>query len=119
MTNTQNTKPYNLEDRTLCFALDVREFTKKVRQTVPNMEYTKQLIRSSASVGANYIEANESLGKKDFVMRMRICKKEAKESRYWLELIDADASLKQERLKLQNESTELIKIFAAIVQKSV
>ena len=108
-----------MEDRTLIFALNVRELTKKLRQTISNLEYSKQLIRSSASVGANYIEANESLGKKDFAMRIRICRKEAKESRYWLRLIESDTEQEMENKRLQDETTQLIKIFTAILQKSV
>ena len=79
-----NSKPYDLEERTLAFAKAVRAFVKDLPNNLANMEDGKQLVRSSGSVGANYIEANESLGKKDFKMRIKICRKEAKESRYWL-----------------------------------
>ena len=78
----ENTKQYDLEDRTLVFARRVRTFVKKLRNTITNIEDGKQLIRSSGSVGANYIEANEALSKKDFIMRIKICRKEIKESRY-------------------------------------
>jgi four helix bundle protein len=81
-------KQYDLEDRTFNFAKDVREFVRQIPRTIANIEDTKQLVRASGSVGANYIEANESLSKKDFLMRIKICRKEAKESRYWLRLID-------------------------------
>jgi four helix bundle protein len=81
---TKNSKKYDLEDRTLEFAKRVRAFVKNLRKTIGNIEDGKQLIRSSGSVGANYIEANESLSKKDFILRIKICRKEAKESRYWL-----------------------------------
>lgn len=84
----QNAKQYDLEKRTLQFAKDVRNLVKKVQKTISNIEDGKQLIRSSGSVGANYTEANESLSKKDFIMRIMICRKEAKESEYWLQLID-------------------------------
>ena len=85
-----------------------------------NIEDGKQLIRSSGSIGANYIEANEALSKKDFVMRIKICRKEAKESRYWLKLvnIDGDKELEQDRKVLENEARELTHIFGAIVTKS-
>ena len=82
MTKIQNSKPYDLEDRTLAFAKRVRAFVKKLRKTIANIEDCKQLIRASGSVGANYIEANESLSKKDFIMRIKISRKESKESRY-------------------------------------
>jgi four helix bundle protein len=77
-------------------------------------------VRASGSVGANYIEANESLSKKDFLMRIKICRKEAKESRYWLQLIDAGADSRIEKLRLElvQEATELTSIFGAILRKS-
>jgi four helix bundle protein len=84
------------------------------------MEDGKQLVRASGSVGANYIEANEALSKKDFQLRVKICRKEAKETRYWLKLVDAGErdSLEADRMNLIAESTELMKIFAAIMHKS-
>jgi four helix bundle protein len=78
MTET-NTKEYDLEKRTFEFAKKVRLFVKSLTKSVANMEDGKQLIRSSGSVGANYIEANESFSKKDFFLRIKICRKEAKE----------------------------------------
>ncbi len=87
-----SSKQYDLEDRTFEFARDVRAFVKVLPKTLSNIEDGKQLIRSSGSVGANYIEANESLSKKDFIMRIKISRKEAKESQYWLKLIDIDKS---------------------------
>lgn len=120
MTETQNSKHYDLEDRTFLFAKNTRTFVKKLQKTLANIEDSRQLINSSGSVGANYIEANESLSKKDFVMRIKICRKEAKESRYWLRLLDLDndASLEKECLKLIREAEELTKIFGSILIKS-
>jgi four helix bundle protein len=120
MTKTQNTKTYDLEDRTLEFAKRVREFVRKLSRTIANIEDGKQLIRSSGSVGANYIEANEALSKKDFVMRVKICRKEAKESRYWLKLVNIDGKKEIERDRdiLEKEACELTHIFGAIVTKS-
>ncbi len=113
-------KKYDLEKRTFEFAKSVRAFVKKLPQTVCNKEDVKQLVRSSGSVGANYIEANESLSKKDFRMRIKISRKEAKESGYWLRLLETgnDAELDRKRNGLAQESTELMKIFGAILQKS-
>lgn len=85
--------------------------------TISNIEDSKQLIRSSGSVGANYIEANESLSKKDFVMRVKICRKEAKESIYWLRLVGVDAKNEKQRAALENEATQLMKIFGSIIEK--
>jgi len=130
MSKTENTKlktmkesrtnQYDLEDRTFIFAKDVRTFAKQIPKTPPNLEDTKQVVRASGSVGANYIEANESLSKKDFLVRIKICRKEAKESRYWLRLIDAgdDSTAKRDRDDLVREATELTSIFGAILRKS-
>ena len=111
---------YDLEDRTFEFAKKVRIFVKKLRKTIANIEDGKQVIKSSGSVGANYIEANESLSKKDFIMRIKICRKEAKESRYWLRLIDTNDEPEQETEQkyLIKEAGELMNIFGAILQKS-
>jgi len=109
-----------LEQRTLEFAKRIRSFVKKLPRTAGNTEDGKQLIRSSGSIGANYIEANESLSKKDFILRIKICRKEAKESRYWLLLVDVGGSqeLEQARQSLVKEATELMKIFSSIMRKS-
>ena len=79
-----------MEERTLKYAKRVRIFVKQLKNNIANIEDGKQLLRASGSVGANYIEANESLSKKDFVMRIKICRKEAKESSYWLKLVDTE-----------------------------
>ena len=73
-------KIYDLEERTYQFALDVRLFISKVPKTIANIEDGKQVIRSSGSIGANYIEANEKVGEKDLRYRLRISRKEAKET---------------------------------------
>jgi four helix bundle protein len=80
MLESQNTaaatdRRFDLEERTFAFAKRVRGFVKQLPRTVCNVEDVKQLVRSSGSVGANYIEANEALGRKDFLMRIRICRK--------------------------------------------
>jgi four helix bundle protein len=88
--------------------------------TLANIEDIKQVVKASGSLGANYIEANEALSKKDFVMRIKIPRKESKESRYWLRLVDTGEpnELEQERQTLIQESTELMKIFGSILRKS-
>ena len=82
MAETPNHGSYNLEDRTYEFARRVRAFVKRLPRTVCNAEDVKQVVRSSGPVGANYIEANKALGKKDFRMHIRISRKEAKETKY-------------------------------------
>ena len=113
-------RPYSLDERTELFAREVRALVKRLPRTLANSEDARQVVRSSGSVGANYIEANEALSKKDFAMRIKISRKEAKESGYWLRLVDAgpDESLAGECLRLNNEAGELVKIFAAILAKS-
>lgn len=120
MTETNKTKKYDLEERTLEFAKKVRRFVRKLPKTTANIEDGKQLIRSSGSVGANYIEANEALSKKDFGMRIKICRKESKESAYWLILIvDGNSDeFREEGLSLREEAIELKKIFSSIIEKS-
>ena len=90
---------YDLEERTFQFAKRTREFLKKVPRTAANLRDGNQLINSSGSVGANYIEANEAISDKDFLHRIKISRKEAKESRFWLRLIfvGGDAALETER----------------------
>ncbi|MEA3475615.1 MAG: four helix bundle protein [Candidatus Cloacimonadota bacterium] len=111
---------YDLEERTYKFSKRVRIFVKKLPRTIANIEDGKQLIKASGSVGANYIEANESLSKKDFVFRIKICRKEAKESAYFLRLIKETnpKELENEALALYNEAIELKKIFSSIIGKS-
>ncbi|MBU1131721.1 four helix bundle protein [Patescibacteria group bacterium] len=107
-------KIYDLESRTLLFAKAVRNFVKALPYNMVDNEYAKQVIRSSGSIGANYIEANESLGKKDLIMRARIAKKESKETIYWLKLIDVN---NEEKNNLIQEATELMKILGSIIEK--
>ena len=110
---------HDLEERTLNFAKQVIAFVGVLRPSVANIEIMKQLVRSSGSIGANYIEANEALSKKDFSMRVKICRKEAKETRYWLQLIETDGQeFTARKLALFNEATEITKIFGAIVEKT-
>ena len=121
MTNDQNSKRiYDLEERTFEFAKSVRLFVKTLPKSIGNIEDCKQLIKSSGSVGANYREANEALSKKDFVFRIKISRKEAKESIYWLRLIHESNRLpnSEEAEGLIQEANELKKILSSIVQKS-
>lgn len=111
-------KKYDLEDRTFLFTKNVIVYVDKLQRSLTNIEIGNQLMRSANSVGTNYIEANESLNKKDFLMHIKICRKEAKETRYWLNLSAPDEEYSDIKAHLINESTELIKIFAAIIRNS-
>jgi four helix bundle protein len=118
MFKTQNSKPYDLRERTLRFAKMLRNYVRNLQKTLSNIEDSKQLIKASGSVGANYIEAEEALSRKDFVMRIKISRKEAKESGYWLELTEPKEDQVMEKQNLIKEATELTKIFGSIVEKS-
>ena len=113
-------KPFDLEERTLHYSKDIIWLLNNVPKSLSNIEIAKQLIRSAGSVGANYIEANDNLGKKDFANRIRICRKEAKESRYWFKLIaSANLDFEKETSGLIQEATELMNIFGAILKKTI
>jgi four helix bundle protein len=116
--NGSGAKPFDLEERTFLYAQRVRAFVKGLPRTVCNYEDVKQLVRAFGSVGANYIEANEGLGKKVFLLHLRISRKEAKESRYWLRLVDTTGNVELEHIRVQllQESTELLKIFSAMLR---
>ena len=108
-----------LEDRFFTYAKKVRDFCRHIKWDVINVEYVKQLIRASGSVGANYTEASDDLGKADERMKIRIARREAKESIYWLNLIltyDKD-ELEIERAALIDEGTQIRKILSAILIK--
>ena len=113
-------KQYDLEERTEKFASEVIHLCKEITRNTINIELVRQVVRASGSVGSNYIEANEALSKKDFFNRIKICRKEAKESRYWLKLIFQGCPEFEVKIKpLIQESTELMNIFGAILKKSV
>jgi len=120
MAEDRPTPRFDLEQRTYEFAKRVREFVRGLPRTICNIEDVKQLARSSNSVGSNYIEANEALSKKDFRMRIKICRKESKESAYHLRLLDTrgNQELDKERDRLVQEGYEFVKIFNAILKSS-
>ncbi len=119
MTNNSNNKVFDLEERTLNFAKNCFNLSKIIPNTIETIEYKKQFIRSTGSVGANYREANEAISKKDFLHRLRISRKESKESKYWLELLlHGNQNFSQDIQPLIQESFELVKIFSSIIDKN-
>jgi len=111
-------KKYDLEERTEQFTKDVIQLCKKLSKNTINFELISQTVRASGSVGANYIEANEALSRKDFFNRIKICRKEAKEARYWLKIIvSSNPELEKETDSLIQEATELMNIFGSIVRR--
>ena len=121
--NGQSTEPtkvrkYDLEERTHRFSKTVRNFVRTLPPSIANNEDSKQLIRSSGSICANYMEAAEAVSKKGFLNQIKICKREAKESWHWLDCLDVGQSpetLKEHQSLLQ-ESMELVRIFSASIR---
>ena len=116
--NEKKAKRYDLEDRTFNFAQRVMDYVSMLPKNEINTEIGKQLVRAGGLVGANYIEANESLGKKDFLMKIKISRKESKESRFWVKLSRPLEEKFCEKEFLIKESTELMNIFGAILRNS-
>lgn len=108
-----------LSERTRSFAKDVRIFVRSLSKDMATIEDAKQLIRSSGSIGANYLEADESISKKDFIHRLKICRKEARESMYWLQLLEVHATNHiREQERLLQEAKQLLLIFHASISKA-
>ncbi len=120
MEKHKNSKPkYDLEERTLEFFKAVIRLCKKLPKDAVNVEIIRQLIRAAGSVGANYREANEAISKKDFSHRIKISRKEAKESHYWLQgLLEANQGFAEEIKPLIQEALELAMIFSSIMSKT-
>ena len=109
---------HELEERTAVFSESILAFLKPLKRYTENQMMIDQLARSSTSVGANYLEANNSLGRKDLAMKIKFCRKEARESEYWLRLIDACGN-DTEKAALQKEAHELTCIFGSILAKVI
>ncbi len=110
-------KIYDLTERAFQYAERLTDYVLSLPKTIPNIEYGRQLIRSGGSVGANYIEANEGLGSKDFYLHLKISRKEAKESIHWLRLTRPNEQQIKEQEWLIGESEQFIKIFSSIINK--
>jgi len=115
---TNDSNKYDLEERTAVFAEKVIDFCKKIPQTIITAPILSQLIRSTTSVGANYCEANSAMSGKDFRNKIGICRKEARETCYWLRILArAIPQQKEECRLLWKEAHELLLIFSAITSK--
>lgn len=119
MPNEKTAKIYDLEERTAEFGEDIIALVGKAPKTAITIPILNQLIRAGTSIGANYCEADCAESKKDFEHKLGICKKEAKETRFWLRMVKGVApELTRETQKLWQEAHELQLIFIAIVKKS-
>ncbi len=118
MNQVSNSPKYDLEERTLEFSKRISTLCRNLPYNEVNNCFIKQVIRSGTSIGANYREANETETKKDFLFRMRISRKEAKETVYWLELIIySNPGLEKRMANILEESRALVKIISSIVGK--
>jgi len=121
MTNIQQKQTnhrFDLEERTLIFAKSVIRLCKELPPSIVNSKLIDQLVRSSGSVGANYREANDSIGKKDFLFRLKISRKESKETIFWLELIiEANEGFRTRVELLIDECTQIRNILSVIISK--
>lgn len=118
MTENRNKIKYDLEKRTAEFGGNVIIFCKKIRQDTITKPLISQLVRSSTSVGANYMEANGASSKKDFKNKIHICKKEVQESKHWFHMISvACPDTKENARILWKEGQELTLIFGKIISK--
>ena len=108
-----------LEDRFHSYAKAVRDYCTKVKWNIINQEYIKQVIRSSGSVSANYTEASDDLGKADEKMKLKISRREAKETIKWIDLILTyeNTDLEKEKANLIDEGEQIRKILSAIIMK--
>lgn len=117
-----NNKNYDLEERTIKFSKNLIRLFKKLPRNIITKPLIDQCLRAGTSIGANYREANGASSKKDFSNKIYICKKEGKETMYWLELLgnslDDKVNLKEETRILWKESKELVLIFSKIVSSS-
>lgn len=115
-----HSKPYDLEERTYAFALETRLFLRNTKWDAVSWPDIKQLLRSSGSVAANYVESLEAVSADDRVYRLRVCKKEARESGLWLRLISdcnpIDESIHRGMESLISETEELVKIFVVMIR---
>jgi four helix bundle protein len=109
---------YDLEERTLNFAKRIVRMCKVLPNNTVNFKLVDQIIRFGGSIGANYREANDSLGEKDFIFRLKISRKEAKETEFWLYLIvEANPGLNGKMKGLIDEVIEIKKILSSIINK--
>lgn len=116
--NQRQPHEYDLEERTAKFGEEVVTFARKLPKDPVTMPLISQIVRAGTSVGANYVEADDAHTKKEFLLKIATCKKEAKETKHWLRMIvTAAPETKNEARRLWQEAKELQLIFSAIYRK--
>jgi four helix bundle protein len=109
---------YDLPERTAKFGEAIVRFSRTITVTAANRTLISQLVRAGTSIGANYCEADDAESKKDFRHKISLCRKESKESKYWLRMIAAAEPEQSEAARvLWQEAKELNLIFGAIRRK--
>jgi four helix bundle protein len=112
-------RKYDLAERTAQFGEQVIRFAKKIKRDPVTLTLIRQLVRSATSIGANYVEADEAGSKKEFRYRISVCKRETRETQYWLRMLVAAApELAESARELWKEANELILIFGSIYRNS-
>jgi four helix bundle protein len=119
MTNQTTAPPteraFDLAERTAAFGESVMRFSRSIRRDAVNMPLVRQFVRAATSIGASYVEADEAGSKKEFLYRISICRREARETQYWLRmLVASNPGLKENARQLWREARELVLILAAI-----
>jgi four helix bundle protein len=108
---------FDFKKRSLSFAKEINDYVRKLPADIPNRENGKQLVRAAGSVGANYIEADDCLGSRDKIMRLRISRKEAREALFWIDLTEPHERFINDKTSLMREADELLRILSAILNK--
>lgn len=110
--------PYDIRERSFRFAVRVICAVRHLPNDAASRVVVHQLVKAATSVGANLEEADGAESKRDFVHKMSIARKEARESRYWLRIIRASLSDRDEWTPLQQESEEIARILSAIIRST-
>jgi four helix bundle protein len=115
---TESRPAFDLSERTALFGEHIIKFALKIPRNPVNNRLINQLVGSGTSVGANYSEAEDSVSRKDFKKCIGTCRKESKETKYWLRMIAvAEPGMKAEARQLWQEAKELNLIFGSIWRK--
>ncbi len=119
-TNTKNKKVYDLVERTSIFAKRIVQFSKKLPKDATNLPLINQLVKAGTSIGANYCEADCAESRRDYIHKVGICKKEARETEYWLDIVATvvPKNLSKETQELQDEARELRLICVSLIKNS-
>jgi len=109
---------FDIQERTFTFAVQTVKLIDRLPRTVAGVEVGRQLVRSATSIGANVEEADAAESKRDFIHKMSIAYKEARETRYWLRVVHSSLLDDAETRALIQESTELVRILYTIIKNA-